>query len=190
MFIPVIDVGGQYNHLIYRALVEEGVDSELVGMEITLADLEKKGADGLAMGGGPQRIGCEMEKLGNLPDVIKRAKFPLLGICVTHQLIARVFGGEAGPAKEPEYGVVEVRVDDEDEILKGLAPSFNALQTHNDEVTVMPKDFRALAHSRNCRVQAMRHAREPVFGVQFHPESSHTEKGALVFRNFIEICRK
>jgi len=190
MFIPVVDVGGQYNHLITRALIELGVKSELVPMSITTKDLREMKTDGLVMGGGPQRIGSEIEKLGNLPNTIKEAKIPMLGLCVTHQLMAVVFGGKAGQAKNPEYGPVKVYVDDEDEILKGLGNSFWAWETHNDEITALPEDFVILSHSEKCKIQTMRHKTKPIFGVQFHPEVVQTENGSLIFKNFAEICKK
>jgi GMP synthase (glutamine-hydrolysing) len=190
MIIPVVNLGGQYNHLITRALTELDVKSELVPMSITKKDLEEMKADGLVMGGGPQRIGFESEKLGNLSNMIKEAKIPMLGLCVTHQLIASVFGGKAGQAKYPEYGPVKVYVDDEDEILKNFNKSFLAWETHNDEVTLLPENFEILAHSEKCKIQVMRHKNKPIFGVQFHPEVIQTEKGSLIFKNFIDICKK
>ena len=190
MFIPVVDVGGQYNHMITRALTELRVKSKLIPMSITAKDLEEMKADGLVMGGGPQRIGFEAEKLENVSKVIKEAKIPMLGLCVTHQLMAVVFGGKAEQAKHPEYGPVRVYVDNKDEILNDFNESFLAWETHNDEVTALPENFVVLAHSEKCRIQVMRHETKPIFGVQFHPEAVQTENGALIFKNFIEICKK
>jgi len=190
MFIPVVNVTGQYNHLITRALIDLGINSELVTLSVTKKDLEKMNAAGLVMGGGPQRIDVEKNKLGNLPRLIKELEIPMLGICLTHQLIAIVFGGKAGPARYPEYGPVEVFIDKEDQLLKGFGKSFRVWETHNDEVTVLPKDFKVLAHSEKCRVQVMAHINRPVFGVQFHPEVVHTEKGNIIFKNFVEACKK
>jgi len=190
LIIPVADVGGQYNHLITRALTELGVESKLVPMFVTAKQLEEMHVDGFVTGGGPQRIGSEMEDLGNLPTVLKQLRIPILGICVTHQLLAAVFGGKAGSSKFPEYGPVRVFVDEEDEILKGFGSSFTAWESHNDEVLILPKNFKNLAHSERCNVQAMRHINRPIFGVQFHPEVVHTEKGHLIFKNFVEICKR
>ena len=190
MIIPVVDVTGQYNHLIVRSLQELGVKSELVTLSVTEKELNDMGASGLVMGGGPQRIGSEMEKLDNLSNLIKNLNIPMLGICVTHQLIADVFGGKAGPAKFPEYGPVKIFVDEEDQILKGFRKSFTAWETHNDEVLVLPENFKNLAHSEKCKVQVMRHVKLPIFGTQFHPEVVHTENGKIIFKNFIEICRE
>jgi GMP synthase (glutamine-hydrolysing) len=189
MLIPVVNVKGQYNHLIVRSLNELGVKSELISMYVNIEELEKYGADGLVMGGGPQRIGSESKKFENLSNIIKQAKIPILGICVTHQLLAIVFGGKAGPARFPEYGPFEIFVDDEDIILKGFGRSFIAWETHNDEVLKLPENFKVLAHSEKCKIQAMRHIVKPIFGVQFHPEVVHTQNGSLIFKNFIEICK-
>ncbi|MCX6777634.1 MAG: gamma-glutamyl-gamma-aminobutyrate hydrolase family protein [Candidatus Micrarchaeota archaeon] len=123
-------------------------------------------------------------------EIMREVTIPQLTICATHQLLAIVHGGTAGPAGQPEYGMGEVFVEDEDEILKGLRPKFTALLTHNDEVKKMPKDFVKFAHSEHCKVQAMKHKKYPLYGVQFHPETVHTQGSALIFENFKRICRK
>ncbi|MFH1448563.1 MAG: gamma-glutamyl-gamma-aminobutyrate hydrolase family protein [Candidatus Micrarchaeota archaeon] len=190
MMIPVVDVGGQYNHLIYRIITELGAESEILGLDTTIEKLEGIGAHGLVMGGGPQRIDKELGEFSILGKTIAESPIPMLGICVTHQLIAFVYGGRAVAAKNPEYGEVEVIVDNEDEILAGLSPKFTALQTHNDEVVELPPDFEALAHSEHCRIQAMRHVSLPKFGVQFHPETVRKESDYKIFENFLRICKK
>ena len=189
MIIPVVNVRGQYNRLITRALEELDVETKLIPMSITLKEVKEMNVDGLAMGGGPQRIGSEVKELDNLRDLIKEIDVPMLGICVTHQLIAVVFGGKAGPAKSPEYGPVKVFVDEKNQILEGFGDSFMAWETHNDEVTVLPKDFKNLAHSEKCKYQVMRHVNRPIFSVQFHPEVVQTENGCLIFENFVKVCK-
>ncbi|VVC04027.1 GMP synthase [glutamine-hydrolyzing] subunit A [Candidatus Burarchaeum australiense] len=188
--IAVVKVGGQYNHLIMRSVIDAGEESELVPLSITLHELAERGFDGVVMGGGPQRIGSEQDKLGNLEDIIKNSKVPVLALCVAHQLIAPAFGGKAGPAKQPEFGAVDVFVDDEDELLAGMGPSFKTVQSHNDEIIILPKGFEVLAHSEKCKYQVIRHATRPLFGAQFHAETMQGEKDEMIFRNFVEICRK
>ena len=188
--IPVVEVGGQYNHLIYRILTELGVDSEIIGLDTTVEKLNKMGADGLVMGGGPQRIDKELNEFATLGKTIKDSPIPMLGICVTHQLMAFVYGGKAGAAKNPEYGEVEVIVDNEDDLLKGMAPKFSALQTHNDEVIKLPPKFEILAHSEHCKIQVMKHESLPRFGVQFHPETVRANTDYIIFQNFIRICKE
>jgi GMP synthase (glutamine-hydrolysing) len=191
--IPVVYVKGQYNHLIARRLKELGVESQLVPPSTPISKLEAMGADALVMGGGPQSV----RSLNNLPqelkdasNLMKESKLPMLCICVTHQLMATTFGGKTNLAKKPEFGPVDVYVKDEDTILHGLKPSFTAWESHNDEVVLLPPDFKALASSENCMIQAMRHEKLNIFGVEFHPEVSHTPKGADVFKNFLSIVRE
>lgn len=192
MNIPVIAVAGQYNHLIARALTELGVKSELLSMNTSLEELQARKPDAVMMGGGPQAVHEDLgrEKLGNLPGLIKGLDVPLLCICVTHQLLAVVYGGKTGKAKRPEFGPISVLVDAEDELLEGTSPSFKAWASHNDEVVRVPDDFQVLAHSKNCSVHTIRHKTKPVFGVQFHPEVYHTEKGKIIFQNFAKLSRR
>jgi GMP synthase (glutamine-hydrolysing) len=188
--IAVVKVGGQYNHLIMRTILDVGEESELVPLSITPKELEERGFNGIVMGGGPQRVESEREKLGNLEDIIKNAGFPVLALCVAHQLIAFAFGGKAGPAKQPEFGEIEVFVDREDGILEGMGPSFRTVQSHNDEITELPRGFEALAHSEKCKHQVIRHTSRPLFGAQFHAETMQGEKDERLFQNFVKICKE
>jgi GMP synthase (glutamine-hydrolysing) len=189
MIIPSADVGGQYNHKITKCLKKLNIESELVPLSITVEELTDMGADGFVMGGGPQRAGSEVDKLGNLPNLIKNLKIPMLGMCVSHQLMAIVFGGKAGPAKFPEYGPIKIFVDEEGEILKNIDKTFVTWEAHNDEVQILPNNFKILAHSEKCKIQAMRHINLPIFGLQFHPEVDYTKNGKMIFKNFVEICK-
>jgi GMP synthase (glutamine-hydrolysing) len=191
--IPVVYVKGQYNHLIARRLQELGVDSSLMPPSTPLEKFETMGAEALVMGGGPQSvrsIDSLTDELRDASNLMTKIKLPMLCICVTHQLMATTFGGTTNLAKKPEFGPVEVSVSDEDTILSGLRPSFTAWESHNDEIVMAPPGFRVLASSDNCAVQAMRHEKMDVFGVQFHPEVYHTQKGVDVFKNFLKIVRE
>lgn len=191
--IPVVYVKGQYNHLITRRLQELGVDSHLMPPSTPLEKFEEMGADGLVMGGGPQSVrslDSLSDELRDASNLMTKIKLPMLCICVTHQLMATTFGGKTNLAKKPEFGPIEVSVSDEDTILEGLKPSFTAWESHNDEVVSAPPGFRVLASSDNCTVQAMRHEKMDVFGVQFHPEVYHTPKGVDVFKNFLKVVRE
>ena len=191
--IPVVYVKGQYNHLIARRLQELGVDSHLMPPSTPLEKFEAMGADALVMGGGPQSVRSLdglTDELRDASDLMTKIKFPLLCICVTHQLMATTFGGKTDLARKPEFGPVEVSVSVEDTILEGLKPSFTAWESHNDEVVSAPPGFRILASSENCAVQAMVHEKMSVFGVQFHPEVYHTAKGVDIFKNFLRVVRE
>jgi len=193
MFVPVVYVKGQYNHLITRTLQDLGVESRLLPSTTTIEQLHAMGADGLLMGGGPQRVRTMSdltEELAAAARLIKSVDIPLLCICVTHQLLATVYGGRTDAAGKPEFGPVEVSVMDEGRILERLKPSFTAWESHNDEVVLPPPGFSVLASSESCKVQAMAHEKLNIFGVQFHPEVSHTSRGAEVFRNFLQAVSK
>src|SRR5437870_6839217 len=191
--IPVIYVKGQYNHLIVRNLKELGVESKLLPPSVPLEQLESIKPDALVMGGGPQSVRSPNQLTGELADaarLIRQVDLPMLCICVTHQLLATAFGGVTEAACKPEFGPVEISVIEEGQILEGLGPSFTAWESHNDEVVKPPEDFRVIAKSSSCSVEAMRHEHRDVFGVQFHPEVSHTTKGVDLFKNFLHVVRE
>jgi GMP synthase (glutamine-hydrolysing) len=187
MQIPVVFMGGQYNHLIVRALKELGVESRLIPPSIPLEQLK---VDGLIMGGGPHSVNDGLEKFGRMPDVIKACTFPLLGICLSHQLIGKVIGGEVVKGRLPEYGKTVVRVVDEDEILQGVGTEFIAWASHNDEVRRNDGRFRILADSEYCEVEALKAEGRPVYGVQFHVEVADTPRGKRIMKNFIALCKR
>ncbi len=108
----------------------------------------------------------------------------------SHQLLATAFGGVTEAARKPEFGPVEISVLDDGRILEGLGPSFTAWESHNDEVVRKPDGFQVIAKSSNCSVEAMRHEKRDIFGVQFHPEVSHTTKGVDLFKNFLGIVEE
>jgi len=190
--VPVVNVKGQYNHLIVRMLTELGAESSLVPLSISMDELEEIGFNGVVAGGGPQSVyeKNSRRELGNLERLLKEISKPVLCICVSHQLLAEALGGRTGPAKKPEYGRITVHVDEEDEILRGTGPSFTAWASHNDEVIRMPDRFERLARSQRCKVEAMRSRNKPIYGIQFHPEVWHTTKGRTIFRNLIEIVER
>lgn len=191
--IPVVYVKGQYNHLIVRNLKELGVDSKLLSPSVPLEQLESMTPDALVMGGGPQSVRSPDKLTGELAHaarLIRQVKLPMLCICVTHQLLATAFGGVTEAARKPEFGPVEISVLEEGQILEGLGPSFTAWESHNDEVVRKPDGFRVIAKSTNCSVEAMRHEKRDIFGVQFHPEVSHTTKGVDLFKNFLGIVEE
>ena len=191
--IPVIYVKGQYNHLIVRNLKELGVESKLLPPSVPLEQFESMNADALVMGGGPQSVRSPNQLTGELANaarLIRQVKLPMLCICVTHQLLATAFGGVTEAARKPEFGPVEISVIDEGRILEGLKPSFTAWESHNDEVVKIPPGFQGIAKSSNCSVEAIMHETRDVFGVQFHPEVSHTQKGVDLFKNFLHIVEE
>ena len=135
-------------------------------------------------------MGIESD-LGNCAEYLEKADFSVLGICAGHQFMARFFGGDAKPSKIPEFGKVELKLLKRDDVFFKNVPKKSIVWvSHNDEVTVLPKDFEILGESENCKIQAMRHKNKPFYGLQFHPEVEHTEYGEQVFKNFVKICER
>jgi len=188
MRVALIYFGGQYNHLIIKNLRSLGQEVIPFTPEVKVDAL--KDYDGLIFSGGPQSLTSGDPGLENAAYLARTMNVPRLGICLGHQLISYAFGGRVGRAVNPEYGLVEVTIEDEDTILSGMGKKFRAWESHSDEVFSPPQGFRVIATSENAKVQAIANEANSVFGVQFHPEVKHTEGGVKVFRNFIRVCSK
>jgi len=189
--IAVIDNGGQYTHVIWRSVRELGFEVEVFPKETPFASLPTPKA--FILSGGPGSAYRD-EFFVNRDIILGVARGilrqPVLGICQGHQLIAHYLGGKVERGKSAEYGVQRIFVDEPDVLFKGLPQSFNAWVSHFDEVKELPPGFVALAHSESCRVEAMRHAELPLFGVQFHPEVWHTEGGERILGNFLSLAER
>ncbi|ADP77310.1 GMP synthase, small subunit [Methanothermus fervidus DSM 2088] len=183
--IVIIDNYGQYNHRIYRTLRYLGIKCKLIENNTSVKEIEKMDPLGLIIGGGPS-----IERSGNCKEYIKKLDIPILGICLGHQLIALVFGGKLRSAEFEEYAMVEIDIIDENDIFIGLGPKMRVWASHKDEVIKLPSNFELLASSKMCKIEAMKHCKKPIYGVQFHPEVHHTENGEKIFANFYEVCKR
>lgn len=188
MRVYVVDNGGQWTHREWRVLKYLGVDTKIVPNDTPVSQLQD--ADGLVLSGGAPRVGLDTSKMGRNGEYLESLRVPILGICAGHQFMAKHFGGEAAPAQTPEFGKAFLTVEDADVLFAGLPTAFEVWESHNDEVSVLPKGFVALASSPNCKVQAMRDAKRPLFGLQFHPEVENTQFGSDIFRNFLKTCER
>lgn len=186
MKLFVIDNGGQWTHREYRVLRDLNVDVKIVPNDTPFKKIED--SHGLILSGGTLRIGLNAEKMGRNGEYLDKAECPILGICAGHQFIAIHFGGEARESEVPEFGKTTLIVDDSNELFQALPKRFYVWQSHNDEVVSVPKDFKILAHSKNCKIQALKYMKKPFYGVQFHPEVEHTEYGREIFENFLKVC--
>ncbi|MEM2252740.1 MAG: glutamine-hydrolyzing GMP synthase [Candidatus Bathyarchaeia archaeon] len=188
--ILVLDFGGQYCHLIARRIRENRVYSEIVPCDITPEEIlrlnERLNIKGLILSGGPLSVyKADAPKLNSILDM----GLPVLGICYGHQLLAYMAGGVVKPADRGEYGVTYVTLIKPVGILKGLSLKEKVWMNHSDAVYSLPEEYEILAYTENCPVAAFKHKSKPIFGVQWHPEVTHTENGILILRNFIfDIC--
>jgi GMP synthase (glutamine-hydrolysing) len=184
MKILVVNNHGQYNHRIYRSLHYLKIPSEIIPNTTSIEEIKEKTPLGLILGGGPS-----VERSGNSMSYVKELEYPILGICLGHQIIAKAFGGEIGAAGMESYAKIKIDILDENDILKGFGRSADVWASHKDEVTKAPENFRVLATSSICKVEAMKHEKRPIYGIQFHPEVHHTENGGKIFENFYETCK-
>ncbi len=181
--ILVINNYGQFCHLIHRAVRDLDVETGIIANTLSNDEILAMEPDGLILSGGPS-----IDRIGRAGEMVKELELPMLGICLGHQLMARAYGGEIETGRKGGYAAIQVEILDEDEILKGLGPTTSVWASHADEVTKLPPDFIQLARSNVCDVEAMRHKSKPLFGVQWHPEVSHTEKGDELLENFFRAC--
>ncbi len=190
--ILVLDFGGQYCHLIGRRIRENGVYSEIVAHDISPEEVaalkEKFNVKGLIFSGGPSSV--YEPNAPKLHPRILEVNLPILGLCYGHQLLAQLTNGKVEPAACKEYGIAQVTVDKPVGVLEGLSEKEKVWMSHGDTVFALPADYEALAHTDNCPVAAFRHKTNPIYGLQWHPEVIHTEKGMRILHNFIfQVCK-
>lgn len=183
--IIVVNNYGQTCHLIHRAVRDLEQEVELVKNTSSIEEILAKKPDGLILSGGPT-----LERAGNCSLFVKEINLPILGICLGHQVMAKTFGGGVRTGAAGGYAAVEIEIIDEDDILKGIGPKTVVWASHADEVSSLPPEFIGLARSAISEIEAMKHRTKPLYGVQFHPEVSHTERGNDILLNFFEVCRQ
>ena len=186
--ILVLDFGGQYNQLIARRVRENNVYAEIKPYnKITVDEIKNEGYKGIIFTGGPNSV--YDEKSPHYDKRILDAGIPVLGICYGVQLIAFMAGGAvAGSEESSEYGKTSVNTKDS-VLFKGIPSEFVCWMSHKDHISSVPDGFEIIAGTAKCPVAAMCDKKRDLYGVQFHPEVTHTDHGRQIFRNFVvEIC--
>ncbi len=179
--IFVVNNFGQFNHLIHRMLRDLEIEARMVP-NTTPSEEVAEGCRGVILGGGPS-----IERIGRCAEYLDLG-VPVLGICLGLHVIARRFGGEVSPGRLGGYGAVEVEIREHDRILEGYPERLSVWASHADEVSTVPEGFDLLAVSAICPAEAIAHRDRPIFGVQWHPEVSHTVEGRRVYENFDRVC--
>ncbi len=185
--VLILDFGSQYTQLIARKIREQRVYAEIVPYFTPLDEIRREAPSALVLSGGPSslyerdapRVSGEIFELG----------IPVLGICYGLYVVVDAFGGVIRSSQEKEYGRASVRIRAKSPLFKGLRPVQTVWMSHGDKVTVPPRGFAVIASSDNAEIAAVENRGRRVYGVQFHPEVHHTEKGRQVLRNFLfGIC--
>jgi len=185
--IAIIDFGSQYSQLIARRVRENRVFSVICGPDVSAEELSRLNLKGMIFTGGPASVyqegapRCRKELLG--------LGVPILGICYGMQMCCLLMGAKVDASPAREYGRVKMETLDSSGLMEHVSSPTNVWMSHGDTVQTLPEDFIALARTKNCPYAAVRHRDRQVYGVQFHPEVTHTPCGGQLLSNFLyNIC--
>jgi GMP synthase (glutamine-hydrolysing) len=181
--VLVLDFGSQYAQLIARRVREQNVYCEIVRHNITAERVRELAPIGIILSGGPSSVYAPGAPLCD-PKLFELG-IPVLGICYGMQLMCQALGGKVDSAPAREYGRAECEIVEADGLFAGVPRQTLVWMSHGDQVAGISADFTPLAKTSTCPYAAVKHKRLPFFGLQFHPEVTHTPEGATVLRNFL-----
>ncbi|WP_152206842.1 glutamine-hydrolyzing GMP synthase [Marinobacter changyiensis] len=193
--ILILDFGSQYTQLIARRVREIGVYCEVRAFDITDAELDQFNPKGILLAGGPESV----TQLGGprAPEGLFDRGIPVLGICYGMQTMAEQLGGKVASSEKREFGYAQVKVRAEGALLNGITDHLTSQgeslldvwMSHGDKVVTMPEGFELLASTESAPIAAMQDLKRKLFGVQFHPEVTHTLQGQRILEHFVlDIC--
>jgi len=194
--VLVLDFGSQYAQLIARRVREQNVYCEIVRHDISPQRVEQLAPKGLILSGGPASV-YEVGAPHCDPDLF-RLGIPVLGICYGMQLVCEALGGKVQSAPAREYGRASCTIVSPngaatsgaaDPLLAGIPQKTEVWMSHGDQVASVSDDFESLARTATCPITAVKHKRLPIYGLQFHPEVTHTPPGKAILANFLKnVC--
>ncbi len=184
--VIVLDFGSQYAQLIARRVREQHVYCEIVRHEIPAQRVREMAPRGIILSGGPSSV--YDAGAPRCDPAIFQLGIPVLGICYGMQLACDALGGRVGQAHAREYGRASCEVLSEETIFTGIPQYTDVWMSHGDQVDQVSDDFIALAKTPSCPLAAVRHKSLPVYGLQFHPEVTHTPAGGTILSNFVRVA--
>jgi GMP synthase (glutamine-hydrolysing) len=193
--ILILDFGSQYTQLIARRVREIGVYSEILPFDIGDAAIREFGASGIILSGGPESV--SIDESPRIPPLVFELGLPVLGICYGMQAMATHFGGAVSPSDEKEFGYAEVSIDASSELLHGIEDRVSSdgrgqlevWMSHGDKVTTLPQGFTTICTTPSAPIAGMGDDQRHYYGLQFHPEVTHTRQGRRILERFVlEIC--
>ena len=188
--ILILDFGSQYTQLIARRVRECRVYSEIHSYNLSPEKVESLAPKGIILSGGPASVYAEGAPLCD-PSIFGMG-IPILGICYGMQLMAQLLGGEVAHSDKREYGEARLTLSREGGLFRGLGKKGSrrvVWMSHGDTVKTLPPGFRAIAHSKNTPYAAIENLQKRMYGLQFHPEVVHTQRGLDLIRNFLfHVC--
>lgn len=183
--VLVLDFGAQYAQLIARRVREQNVYCEIVRHDITVEQIRNHSPRGLILSGGPSSVYEEGAPKCD-PDIFEMG-VPVLGICYGMQLACDALGGQVENAPSREFGRARVEVTSDSDLFAGIPQETDVWMSHGDQVARVADEFMPLARTRTCPIAAVKHSSRPVYGLQFHPEVTHTPLGGTLLHNFLTV---
>ena len=185
--IIILDFYGQYNQLIARRVRECNVYSEILPFNTSIEKIKAKNPKGIIFTGGPASVYAENAPMCD--KEIFELGIPVLGICYGMQLMTHMLGGKVQRAEKREYGVTNVKINNESKLFKGFDEENNFLMSHTDFVLDLPEGFENIGYTEHCPNAAMQNTTKNFYGIQFHPEVNDSVNGTKVIENFVkDIC--
>lgn len=193
--ILILDFGSQYTQLIARRVREVGVYSEIRAWDISDEEIREFNPRGVILSGGPESV-TEADS-PRAPQLVFELGVPVLGICYGMQAMAVQFGGEVEGSNVSEFGYAQIRVtgntgllhDIKDHVDHDGSALLDVWMSHGDKVTRLPEGFDLMAETDSCPIAGMVHHEKPFYGIQFHPEVTHTLQGMRIYEHFVlELC--
>lgn len=186
--LAILDFGSQYTQLIARRVRELGVFSRIYPPHVDADTLADPAIIGIILSGGPMSV--HAEGAPRLDPAILALGKPILGVCYGMQLLNHLYRGTVVPGTRREYGRAEVALEAESPLFDGLDPAQEVWMSHGDRLERLAPGFQVLARTSDGVVAAMQHEEESIFGLQFHPEVTHTAQGSRMLENFLfKVCR-
>ena len=185
--VLVMDFGSQTAQLISRRVRDQNVFCQIVRHDLTAERIRELNPKGLILSGGPASVyGAGSPQVD---PAIFDLGVPILGICYGMQITCHSLGGKILPAASREFGRSPCSVISNNALFDGITETFTAWMSHGDQVDTLSSDFESIASTSTCPNAAIKHRDRPVYGIQFHPEVTHTEHGAKLLGNFVRnIC--
>jgi GMP synthase (glutamine-hydrolysing) len=185
--ILILDFGSQYTQVIARRIRELQVYSEILRFDTSAAEIAHLKPSGLILSGGPASV--YDKGAPHLDPEIFSLGIPVLGICYGLMLMAHHLGGQVVFTGRREYGAGTLHIANGSQLLDGLGPQIDVWNSHGDEVTALPKGFRAPGRTESSNFAAVEDPQRKLYGLQFHPEVAHTPRGKEILQNFVyHIC--
>ncbi|MFT6705038.1 MAG: GMP synthase (glutamine-hydrolyzing), partial [Gammaproteobacteria bacterium] len=184
----VIDFGSQYTQLIARNVREAGVYCEIYPFDVAMTDIVAFNANGIVLSGGPESVTTEDTPRAH--KEIFELGVPVLGVCYGMQTMAAQLGGEVENSEHKEYGHAKVELNGGSKLFEGIKQSeIEVWMSHGDRVSVLPAGFKLTGQSSNAPHAAFADESRNFYGIQFHPEVTHTKDGKAILNNFVHsIC--